>query len=978
MTQRVKKQTAKSKSTQAAVTASSNDNLLWMMGFVLLIVGVISFFSVLSHFFHWASDLSALRNDEELSGVVVPFENICSSMGAHIANWFVDCSFGVFGIIIPIFIVVIGWRIFRKKALHLNHFALSAALLLVMGALTLGYAGSRFGVGYDIGGRFGHACATDLTAIIGNFGMIVLLLAGWVITGVFINRNFIHIVNDFSDNMVHQSEKIVSAVKDSVSKSKVEEAEEEHISSEQAVQEPTMVTAPPTLEGVPMQSTPMQSTPPQSIPPQNNYPSYSPAAPSVATVADNSPAENQIPSAATRPITINERYSNGYNVATKPEEEDEFYIEGQDDVTSEEPAQPTELQFDEDGFLVVPSAGATLNKINVDALLSPQDVAVTAPNNSASSEPQYDADGFAIVSRGDETVVQEASGNAVEGQLPPPNKNKYDFATPAASNKPYSTMDEQEIEDEDGLVITVRESAPKQRRESEIDNTLYDPLRDLESYKKPYVSLLEDYKSPHKVSDAEIYDNKCRIQETLKYFGIPIIDINATVGPTVTLYEIVQAQGVKISKIQGLERDIAQSLKALGIRIIAPIPGRGTIGIEVPNRDKQIVSMYSSICSEEFQSSKAELPVVIGRTIQNENYTFDLAKMPHLLVAGATGMGKSVGLNAIVTSLLYRKHPSELKFVMIDPKMVEFSIYAKLERHFLAKMESEDEAIVTDSKKAVYVLNSLVDEMSRRLELCKLAGVRNIVEYNAKFVSRNLNPQKGHRFLPYIVVIIDEYADLIMTAKEVEVPVMRLAQKARAVGIHLIVATQRPDVKVITGNIKANFPARIACRVPQMIDSRTILDQPGANQLIGRGDMLFSNNGELTRIQCALVDTPEVTRLVDYIAKQQGYTEAYPLPDYVPESGEGGGGAMSDGESSAPIKYDSLFGEIARDAVTNGAISTSAIQRTYEVGFNRAGRILLQLERAGIVGPQLGSKPREIKFYDLPSLEAKLQDLGVF
>ena len=978
MTQRVKKQTAKSKSTQAAVTASSNDNLLWMMGFVLLIVGVISFFSVLSHFFHWASDLSALRNDEELSGVVVPFENICSSMGAHIANWFVDCSFGVFGIIIPIFIVVIGWRIFRKKALHLNHFALSAALLLVMGALTLGYAGSRLGVGYDIGGRFGHACATDLTAIIGNFGMIVLLLAGWVITGVFINRNFIHIVNDFSDNMVHQSEKIVSAVKDSVSKSKVEETEEEHIPSEQTVQEPTMVTAPPTLEGVPMQSTPMQSTPPQSIPPQNNYPSYSPAAPSVATVADNSPAENQIPSAATRPITINERYSNGYNVATKPEEEDEFYIEGQDDVTSEEPAQPTEPQFDEDGFLVVPSAGATLNKINVDALLSPQDVAVTAPNNSASSEPQYDADGFAIVSRGDETVVQEASGNAVEGQLPPPNKNKYDFATPAASNKPYSTMDEQEIEDEDGLVITVRESAPKQRRESEIDNTLYDPLRDLESYKKPYVSLLEDYKSPHKVSDAEIYDNKCRIQETLKYFGIPIIDINATVGPTVTLYEIVQAQGVKISKIQGLERDIAQSLKALGIRIIAPIPGRGTIGIEVPNRDKQIVSMYSSICSEEFQSSKAELPVVIGRTIQNENYTFDLAKMPHLLVAGATGMGKSVGLNAIVTSLLYRKHPSELKFVMIDPKMVEFSIYAKLERHFLAKMESEDEAIVTDSKKAVYVLNSLVEEMSRRLELCKLAGVRNIVEYNAKFVSRNLNPQKGHRFLPYIVVIIDEYADLIMTAKEVEVPVMRLAQKARAVGIHLIVATQRPDVKVITGNIKANFPARIAFRVQQMIDSRTILDQPGANQLIGRGDMLFSNNGELTRIQCALVDTPEVTRLVDYIAKQQGYTEAYPLPDYVPESGEGGGGAMSDGESSAPIKYDSLFGEIARDAVTNGAISTSAIQRTYEVGFNRAGRIMLQLERAGIVGPQMGSKPREIKFYDLPSLEAKLQDLGVF
>lgn len=983
MTQRVKKQTAKSKSTQAAVTASSNDNLLWMMGFVLLIVGVISFFSVLSHFFHWASDLSALRNDEELSGVVVPFENICSSMGAHIANWFVDCSFGVFGIIIPIFIVVIGWRIFRKKALHLNHFALSAALLLVMGALTLGYAGSRFGVGYDIGGRFGHACATDLTAIIGNFGMIVLLLAGWVITGVFINRNFIHIVNDFSDSMVHQSEKIVSAVKDSVSKSKAEESED--VSQDELQQGGEIPTANVAIE--PTVVEPVTSANPQfvqSAPAQDFGAMHSaPSIPNAERVVDN-PINDRTtsvePTEPSRPLTINERYGMGYSVAQEPEEEDEFYIEGEKETTHTELVQPAEPQFDEDGFMVVPSAGATLNKINVDALLAKPDVAVSNPDSHAPAEPQFDADGFAVVSRGDEIQPQgPVAGVGASGdmQLPPADKSKYDFSTPKAQ-MPYSSPDQQEQEDEDGLIITVRESAPKQRRESEIDNTLYDPLRDLESYKKPYVSLLEDYKSPHKVSDAEIYDNKCRIQETLKYFGIPIIDINATVGPTVTLYEIVQAQGVKISKIQGLERDIAQSLKALGIRIIAPIPGRGTIGIEVPNRDKQIVSMYSSICSEEFQSSKAELPVVIGRTIQNENYTFDLAKMPHLLVAGATGMGKSVGLNAIVTSLLYRKHPSELKFVMIDPKMVEFSIYAKLERHFLAKMESEDEAIVTDSKKAVYVLNSLVEEMSRRLELCKLAGVRNIVEYNAKFVSRNLNPQKGHRFLPYIVVIIDEYADLIMTAKEVEVPVMRLAQKARAVGIHLIVATQRPDVKVITGNIKANFPARIAFRVQQMIDSRTILDQPGANQLIGRGDMLFSNNGELTRIQCALVDTPEVTRLVDYIAKQQGYTEAYPLPDYVPESGEGGGGAMSDGESSAPIKYDSLFGEIARDAVTNGAISTSAIQRTYEVGFNRAGRIMLQLERAGIVGPQMGSKPREIKFYDLPSLEAKLQDLGVF
>ncbi|MBQ2018905.1 MAG: DNA translocase FtsK, partial [Alistipes sp.] len=533
------------------------------------------------------------------------------------------------------------------------------------------------------------------------------------------------------------------------------------------------------------------------------------------------------------------------------------------------------------------------------------------------------------------------------------------------------------VDDSDRIVVKVHENKVRQLDEDEIVSELYDPLRDLEHYKKPYVSLLEDYKSPHKVSDTEIYDNKCRIQETLKYFGIPIVDIDATVGPTVTLYEIKQAQGVKISKIQGLEKDIAQSLRAQGIRIIAPIPGKGTIGIEVPNRDKQIVSMYSSICSEEFQHAKMELPIVIGRTIQNENFTFDLAKLPHLLVAGATGQGKSVGLNAIITSLLYTKHPAQLKFVMIDPKMVEFSVYNKLERHFLAKMESEEESIITEPKKAVCVLNSLVEEMGRRLELLKMATSRNIVEYNEKFTARRLNPQKGHRFLPYIVVIIDEFADLIMTAKEVEVPVMRLAQKARAVGIHLIIATQRPDVKVITGGIKANFPARIAFRVMQMIDSRTIIDQPGANQLIGRGDMLFSNGGELTRIQCALVETKEVERLVDFIAKQQGYTEAYPLPDFDMDAGVDGN-SSSDGESGAPVKYDALFGEVARAAVTNGMISTSSIQRNYEVGFNRAGRIMLQLERAGIVGPQVGAKPREIKFYDLPSLEAKLQSLGVF
>ncbi len=945
MAQRVKKTSVKNR--PEAAPAASNDNMLWILGFVLLVFGVFAVCSVVSHFFHWSSDLSALRNDAALSGVEVPFENICSRSGASVAYLVVDRSFGVFGIILPVVITVVGWRIFRKKRLRLNHFALSAALLLVMGALTMGFIGSQFSVSHDIGGLFGHACAADLVLFIGVFGTVLVLLAGWILTGVFINRNFIRTVNNASDKMVSQSERLVSVVRDRVIKSRRDEDSEQ------------------TEEDESYESNEIDDAEESPFAEERREPEAErrPSSPAPAATPAQSYAAAASAESGERVMTINERAAMMMNTAGASVAEEPRSVEeptASDAAASDDAVLP---EPDDDGFIVIPHGGAVPNDIDVNALLSDDEV-------REPQETEFDEEGFAVIPR----------------NVPPAAVNwTPDIASaavePAYEPAPAEERDEERAEAEDGgIVVTVHEREVSRVDESDIAvDDLYDPLRDLESYRKPYASLLEDYKSPHKVSDAEIYDNKCRIEETLKYFGIPIVDIHATVGPTVTLYEIVQAQGVKIAKIQGLEKDIAQSLKALGIRIIAPISGRGTIGIEVPNRDKQVVSMYSAICSEEFQNSKAELPVVIGRTIQNENFTFDLAKMPHLLVAGATGQGKSVGLNAIITSLLYRKHPAQLKFVMIDPKMVEFSVYNKLERHFLAKMESEDEAIVTDPKKAVYVLNSLVEEMGRRLELCKMATARNIVEYNEKFVGRRLNPQKGHRYLPYIVVIVDEFADLIMTAKEVEVPVMRLAQKARAVGIHLIIATQRPDVKIITGGIKANFPARIAFRVMQMIDSRTIIDQPGANQLIGRGDMLFSKDGELTRIQCGLVETREVERLVDFIAKQQGYTEAYPLPDYVPDAGEGGGSSgVSDGESGAPVKYDVLFGEIARAAVTNGMISTSSIQRNYEVGFNRAGRIMLQLERAGIVGPQVGAKPREIKFYDLPSLEAKLQDLGVF
>ena len=936
MAQKVNKTTKSTTKTAKQASVPASDLRLRSIGLVLIALGVFAVVSVISHFFNWASDLSALNNDPEFSGVKIPFENACKGAGARIAYWVVDMSFGVFGLIIPIVLMVIGWRMFRRLPLNVNHFALSAALLLIMGSLTLGVVDCKTDWSYDLGGAIGVACASDLLQAIGA-GMILVLFVGWILTGVFINHNFIRTVSNVSDKMVDKSGKILSGVKDFVVARKADDVEGE--TAEEAPAEiPAMPATPELVADEPREQEYVIPRPE----PQYEIP---PVAPSV-------------PQSEERPMTMNE-YLAAKRAAELGEPEDDGFVVIPKNKPEEQPVQPAQpvLERQDDDFTVIANPAVKPNPINVDVLLRRDE----------------EDDGFVVI-KPNEDAEPEAPAVQEKPAVAPLVEDEDDgFVVISKEPKKSAAV----VDDSDRIVVKVHENKVRQLDEDEIVSELYDPLRDLEHYKKPYVSLLEDYKSPHKVSDAEIYDNKCRIQETLKYFGIPIVDIDATVGPTVTLYEIKQAQGVKISKIQSLEKDIAQSLRAQGIRIIAPIPGKGTIGIEVPNRDKQIVSMYSSICSEEFQHAKMELPIVIGRTIQNENFTFDLAKLPHLLVAGATGQGKSVGLNAIITSLLYTKHPAQLKFVMIDPKMVEFSVYNKLERHFLAKMESDEEPIITEPKKAVCVLNSLVEEMGRRLELLKMATSRNIVEYNEKFTARRLNPQKGHRFLPYIVVIIDEFADLIMTAKEVEVPVMRLAQKARAVGIHLIIATQRPDVKVITGGIKANFPARIAFRVMQMIDSRTIIDQPGANQLIGRGDMLFSNGGELTRIQCALVETKEVEQLVDFIAKQQGYTEAYPLPDFDMDAGVDGN-SSNDGESGAPVKYDALFGEVARAAVTNGMISTSSIQRNYEVGFNRAGRIMLQLERAGIVGPQVGAKPREIKFYDLPSLEAKLQSLGVF
>ncbi len=523
------------------------------------------------------------------------------------------------------------------------------------------------------------------------------------------------------------------------------------------------------------------------------------------------------------------------------------------------------------------------------------------------------------------------------------------------------------------LELEIKSTPDDLKEEGSVPENLppYEPTLDLSSYKYPTMGLLETHGSEKIIQDAnELENNKNQIIATLRNYSIEIQKIIATVGPTVTLYEIIPAPGVRISKIKNLEDDIALSLAALGIRIIAPIPGKGTIGIEVPNVRKTVVSMKTLLSSEKFQHNNYSLPIAIGKKIDNENFIVDLASMPHLLMAGATGQGKSVGVNAILVSLLYKKHPSQLKLVLIDPKKVELSLYRRIEKHFLAKLPGEEDAIITDTKKVVHTLNALCIEMDNRYDLLKEAGARNIKEYNEKFIKRKLNPQKGHQYLPFIVLVIDEFADLIMTAgKEIELPIARLAQLARAVGIHLIIATQRPSVNIITGTIKANFPSRIAFKVSSKIDSRTILDTGGAEQLIGKGDMLIAHNGEITRLQCAFVDTPEVEQVVDFIGDQRGYPQAFLLPEYIDEKElEGRDFDLSD--------RDTLFGDAARLIVQNQIGSTSLLQRRMKLGYNRAGRLMDQLESAGIVGPSQGSKARDVLIKTEMELQQHLDTIG--
>ena len=590
---------------------------------------------------------------------------------------------------------------------------------------------------------------------------------------------------------------------------------------------------------------------------------------------------------------------------------------------------------------------------------NPTEIDLTDDNDEENDDDDSDDDvEITVIKKHDDEIVKDE-----------PDDDFEDVVIEKPAEKP-NKADEVEIEVEQ----QVEEKQVKENGEHFGIDTVYDPKLELSDFKLPPLDLLKDYGDGTSVIDRdELEANKKRIVDTLANYSIEIDKIKATIGPTVTLYEIVPAAGVRISKIKNLQDDIALSLAALGIRIIAPIPGKGTVGIEVPNKKPQTVSMRSIIGSEKFQKSGFALPFGIGKTISNESYVADLAKMPHILMAGATGQGKSVGLNAIIASLLYSKHPAELKFILVDPKKVELSLYRKIERHYLAKLPDSEDAIITDVRKVVRTLNSLCIEMDNRYELMKDAGVRNIKEYNEKFVSRKLNPNEGHRFMPYIVLVVDEFADLIMTAgREVEGPIARLAQLARAIGIHLIIATQRPSVKIITGTIKANFPARIAFRVISRVDSATILDSNGAEQLVGRGDMLMSTGQDLVRLQCPFIDTPEVEAICEYIGAQRGYSDAYLLPDCPDEQDDSGSKDAMD-----PDERDPLFEEAARIVVQTQQGSTSMLQRKLKLGYNRAGRIIDQLEKAGIVGPFAGSKQREVKVATEFALDQFLKDLDL-
>ena len=994
-----------------------SDTQRWSYGFALLAVALFILVSVVSYFIYWSKDQAVARFGQVFDATQDPVSNWGGKLGAVTANYIVGEWFGLFGICIPIVLIVLSLRIMRYRPMLLRKSVRLMLVLMILGSLALGYIfGDAWGVfGTGLGGAHGIYVARWLNSLIGVLGTGLLLALAFVIYAVYINRNTIGMINRLGKGMVDNSKKlgevITSTAADLLPHDSRKEGDESFDNVVGADVSAGKNGTKQTGEGESAGAS--ASCPGSPLAPSGGQP---------GVITDEEGFSVIIPGASV-PNTVGEDFYDQVPRVAEQTDEDGFVIikPVEEPDSNVQPLQPV-TRVDENGFEITglpvensdaSAAGLTgIFGTGSDAQISGSGMSVIVADGSSGAFEKVDENGFTIqYAAGDGEPEQPAGVSAggwpdapAAGTMPgdypvrrndgtdnpfkadpvPPFAETADSPSgvasgnvPSAGGADFVAAVPQDTAIESSADMTVdRLPGDKILSEEEIENALYDPTLDLSSYQRPPLELLEDHTVEVSVTSEEIVENKNRIKETLENFGIKIDKVKATIGPTVTLYEIVPAPGVRISKIKNLEDDIALSLSALGIRIIAPIPGKGTIGIEVPNKDKKVVSMFSVIKSAKFQESTYDIPVVLGKTIQDETFVIDLAKMPHLLVAGATGQGKSVGLNAIITSLLYKKHPSELKLVLVDPKKVELTLYGKLERHFLAKLPGEDDAIITDTHKVIYTLNSLCIEMDARYDLLRKAEVRHVKEYNDKFRHRKLNPQKGHRFLPYIIVVIDEFADLIMTAgREVETPIARIAQLARAVGIHLVIATQRPTTNIITGVIKANFPARIAFRVTSMIDSRTIIDQPGANQLIGRGDMLVSTGNDLTRVQCAFVDTPEIERITEFISNQRGYLGAYELPEYNPDSADNGGSAGGN-RANDLSQLDAMFDEVAHFVVQNQQGSTSSIQRRFSIGYNRAGRIMDQLEMAGVVGRAEGSKPREVLIQDVMSLEHLLAHMN--
>lgn len=908
-----KSEPVKAKSTSdSKFSKLKKDERTWkIVGLVAVAFSLFLFVALLSFYFTHTLDQSFIHGEDS-----EPVKNWAGKLGAYISHYLVmHLGIGAF-ILVPIFLLTGLNQLTGTKyisQLKLIVMSLSGYVWLSTLLAAIIPDGSSFDV---LHGRFGWGMEELISGWIGRVGLWFLLLMSIGIYGIIaFNMSFAFVTN-FIEKWKPSSFK--RATKDEVVSE--DEDDDTNKSEEDLMAEAARMAA-------------NMFAPEKKV---KDIPVFEPSVEEDPFIVDEIKSETTIPDFLKDPNPsepeVNEEIdANNLEIIEAVEEEEvSTAILPDIPVTPIAPIQPP---------VVIPEIPESLI-VNPIIETEPESL-ITEPEASITDEPQS------------ESFV-------------------FDMDTPKPT-KPVKTAEEPSFVIEESVEEKVVESLHDVDPEGEGDfnlDTPYDPTLDLPNFKMPDPTILLEHGSGSiKINKEELEANKDKIVTTLNNYNIQIDQIKATVGPTVTLYEIVPAPGVRISKIKNLEDDIALSLAALGIRIIAPIPGKGTIGIEVPNQTPEVVSMRSVITSEKFVKTTYDLPVGLGKTISNETYVADLAKMPHLLMAGATGQGKSVGLNAILVSLLYKKHPSQLKFVLVDPKKVELTLFNKIERHYLAKLPGEEEAIITNTQKVINTLNSLCIEMDQRYDLLKNAGVRQLREYNAKFISRRLNPNKGHRFLPYIVLVVDEFADLIMTAgKEVELPIARLAQLARAVGIHLIIATQRPSVNIITGTIKANFPARIAFRVSSKVDSRTILDAGGAEQLIGRGDMLLSLGSDLIRLQCAFVDTPEVEELTEFIGNQRGYSSAFELPEYVgEENGQSAEFSIND--------RDSLFEDAARIIVSTQQGSTSMLQRRLKLGYNRAGRLMDQLEAAGIVGPSEGSKPRHVLYQDEISLEQFLDTL---